>query len=73
MSTRVLRLPQVIQRTGLCRSAIYKLMSGCRFPASVRIGDRAVAWVEEDVEAWLVARIKESRGHQVPASRRGAR
>ena len=46
------RLPKVMQETALCRSSIYAAMSEGRFPSPVRIGRRAVAWRQEDIEAW---------------------
>ena len=50
---RVLRRPEVEARTGLPRSTLYQRIKDGRFPAPIRIGARAVAWREEDVEAWL--------------------
>jgi prophage regulatory protein len=58
--TAFLRLPQVIQRTGMSRSTIYKMISKRTFPSPVRIGVRAVAWVEGDVESWSQARVTAS-------------
>lgn len=68
MATAFLRLPQVIQRTGISRSAIYKMVAEGAFPKPIRIGARAVAWVESDVESWsesrIVASLKEGAVHQ---------
>ncbi len=50
---RVLRRPEVEARTGLARSTLYQRIKDGRFPAPIRIGARAVAWREEDVEQWL--------------------
>lgn len=54
--SRLLRLPEVLSRTGLSRSRLYADSS---FPKAVKIGDRAVAWVEQEVQAWVDARIAE--------------
>ncbi|PSV87507.1 AlpA family phage regulatory protein [Photobacterium leiognathi] len=35
---------------GLDRSSNYKFIEDGRFPKSVSLGDRAVAWVEAEVE-----------------------
>lgn len=48
----LLRLPQVMKETALCRSSIYAAISEGRFPPPVRIGRRAVAWRQEDIEVW---------------------
>ena len=45
--------------TGLQTSQIYDLIAEKRFPAQVPIGARAVAWVEEEVQAWIEDRIRE--------------
>ena len=50
---RLLRLPAVLERTGLGRSALYALMKACEFPRPLRIGARAVAWLEDEVEEWI--------------------
>jgi prophage regulatory protein len=34
-------------------------MAEGKFPASVSIGARAVAWVEEEIDAWIEERIAE--------------
>lgn len=53
-----LRLPTVVQRTGLSRSSIYALVSDGLFPAPVRIGRRAVAWRESDLDHWAAGRTR---------------
>jgi prophage regulatory protein len=60
-SLRILRLPQVCEVTGLCRSMIYQLEADLRFPRRVKIGVRAVGWVDSEVHTWLVRRIAMSR------------
>ncbi|MFO0037999.1 MAG: helix-turn-helix transcriptional regulator [Synechococcaceae cyanobacterium] len=54
---RLLRLPEVRQKVGLSRSAIYKLISEGQFPRQVAIGPRTVAWVQEDLERWIEERL----------------
>ena len=53
---RMLRREEVQQRTGLSRSAIYRLMREGDFPVPHRIGQRAVRWRESELEAWLASR-----------------
>jgi prophage regulatory protein len=65
---QILRLPQVCQRTGLCRSMIYQLEAEQRFPPRIKIGVRAVGWIEREVEEWLTERIERSRGAANPAA-----
>ena len=58
---QILRLPQVCKVTGLGRSMIYQLESARRFPCRVRIGARAVGWVDSEVQLWLEDRIERFR------------
>ena len=52
-------------RTGLCRSMIYQLEAEQRFPRRIKIGVRAVGWLEEEVQEWLTQRVEESRRTRV--------
>ena len=61
MSTRLLHLREVKSRTSLSRTSIYRLMARAKFPASVALGGR-VAWIEAEVEAWVLDRIAAHRG-----------
>ncbi len=61
---RALRLRQVSQLTGLGRSMIYQMQAEGRFPQRIKLGDRAVGWLESEVRAWLAARVETSRGNQ---------
>ncbi|MBD8525314.1 AlpA family phage regulatory protein [Pseudoxanthomonas sp. CAU 1598] len=54
---RLLRLPEVIKRTGLSRSAIYAAEATGRFPTRVCLTARAVAWVETELDQWVMERI----------------
>lgn len=48
----LLRLPAVLRITGLSRSVIYRLMSEHKFPDSVRLGERTVAWRQSEIDQW---------------------
>jgi prophage regulatory protein len=58
----LLRLPAVVARTGLSRSAIYRLGQLGQFPRPVSIGPRASAWPSDEVDVWIASRIAASRG-----------
>ncbi len=58
--TRLLRRRDVESLTGLRRSALYDLMQKGRFPKPGALTDRAVAWPEPEVAAWINARLAES-------------
>jgi prophage regulatory protein len=50
---RLLRLPEVIARVGLKRSAIYQRMSEGRFPKSRSLGPKCAVWVESEIDDWI--------------------
>jgi prophage regulatory protein len=61
MSDAFLRLPQVKIRVGLSRSSIYMAISQGKFPRPVRLGLRAVGWLESEIEAWVLRQVELSR------------
>ena len=54
---KFLRRGEVESVTGLSRTHIYDLMDKGKFPKPVRIGQRAVAWVLEEITEWQRDRI----------------
>lgn len=57
----LLRLPAVEQRTGIKRTAIYAAVRDGTFPAPIKVGPRASAWIESEVSNWIEDRIEASR------------
>jgi predicted DNA-binding transcriptional regulator AlpA len=48
-----LRLPEVKAITGLSKTSLYALIRDRSFPAPVRLGPRAVAWVRSESDSGL--------------------
>lgn len=67
---KFLRLKEVMTLTALSRSSIYKFMAEERFPQTLSLGDRAVAWLESEIEEWmedkLLQRTQEGNGEVLP-------
>ena len=61
MSHKILRLPSVQARIELSRSTIYSLISKGEFPSPISLGERAVGWLEEDIDNWLAEKVEASR------------
>jgi len=61
MGKTLLRLPRVIERTGLSRSTIYLKVSKNLFPHPVSLGPRAVGWLESEIDDWVDNQIRVSR------------
>jgi prophage regulatory protein len=57
----LIRLKQVLARTGMSRSTIYSYMRDGRFPEPVSISTRCVAWIEAEVDRWISDRIATHR------------
>jgi len=56
-----IRLPEVKAVTGLSKTSLYALIKEKSFPAPVRLGPRAVAWVKSEIRQWAVERVQASR------------
>ena len=54
----LLRLPEVISQTGLNRNSVYQIED---FPKPIKIGARATAWVQSEVQEWIKTRISQHR------------
>ena len=52
-----MRLPEVVQLTGISRSTIYRWMATGEFPKQISLGANMVAWLETEVDAWMKQRI----------------
>ena len=53
VQTELLRLSTVCKCVGLSKSTIYQMIKTDKFPSSVKIGARAVAWHSSDVFKWI--------------------
>ena len=66
---KIIRLPEVLSRTGYGRTTIYRKMEDGDFPKSVKLGgppkdpnafdSRAIAWIEDEVDQWIESTIEE--------------
>ncbi|WVD62842.1 AlpA family transcriptional regulator [Orbus mooreae] len=60
----ILRLPEVIRRTGFKRSHVYQLIREGKFPQSMRIGVRSVGWDSYDVQQWIEERLNQHKNKE---------
>ena len=58
---KILRLPDVMAKCGLGRSSIYAYVQKNAFPQPIRLGERAVGWKSDEIDAWIEQR-SEMRG-----------
>ena len=50
---RILRIAQVLDRTGLSRSTLYRMIKAGHFPRQIQIAPRCCGWRESDITRWL--------------------
>ena len=62
MAEQFLRRRQIEELTGLAKSTIYDRITAGTFPKPVKIGDRAVAWRQSDIDAWQSDCIAKRQG-----------
>ncbi|HBQ6156093.1 helix-turn-helix transcriptional regulator [Klebsiella grimontii] len=60
-SKRLIRISEVISKTGFSKAWIYRLISQKRFPSAIKTGSRAIAFLESEVDDWINERVSQSR------------
>lgn len=55
---RILKLKEVLTRTGLGKTTLYMLISNGDFPQQIPLGLRAVGWLESEIDAWILGKIE---------------
>ncbi|MNJ40732.1 Prophage CP4-57 regulatory protein (AlpA) [compost metagenome] len=67
----LLRLHDVMDRVGLRSSAIYQSVQRGTFPKPIRLGNSvSVAWIDQEIDAWLRVRLMSRRPNSTPSKRR---
>ena len=56
---RLMRWPEVHERTAISKVYAWRLRRQHRFPEPVRLGPNVVAWLESDVMGWIEERRRE--------------
>lgn len=60
-TTRALRVARVIDKTGLSRTQIYRLVKTGSFPAPIKLSAAISAWDESAIDAWLKDKFQGSQ------------
>ena len=56
---KILRCKDVTVKTGLPRTTIYEMIKEKLFPAPIQLGPRTTGWVEDEIDDWLLEKVKE--------------
>lgn len=59
----IIKLSEVIARTGLSRSTIYRRVKQTDFPKPIPLGGNSIGWIEMEVQQWLLARMEDRRSY----------
>jgi prophage regulatory protein len=57
MNSKLLRIEEVLARVPLSKSSLLRQVACGTFPRPIRVGERRIAWVDVEVEAWKSACI----------------
>jgi prophage regulatory protein len=49
-----------MDKTSLCRSSIYNLINAGKFPKNITVMGKRKAWLESEIEDWMMARLQEA-------------
>lgn len=54
---RVLKIKEVLNKTGLGKTTLYALVKQSQFPQPISLGLRAVGWLDSEIDSWIQAKI----------------
>ena len=52
----IMRMREVVERTGMHRATIYRLLAEGAFPKKLQLSQSCVGFYRSDVEEWIAAR-----------------
>lgn len=61
---RILRLPEVLRRTGMGKTNLYDQMKKGTFPRQIVLSERCVGWEEDTIQQWILDRLEKANGKQ---------
>ena len=66
MNDQLLRPPEVVRRTGLSRTTLWRRVRAGKFPAPTVLGVNAIGWPASIITAWLASRPTRTYGAATP-------
>ena len=67
MTDHMLRPPEVMARTGLSRTTIWRRVRAGTFPAPSELGQNSIGWPERAISSWLASRPRRTYGAEAEA------
>ena len=65
MNDPMLRPPEVMARTGLSRTTIWRKVKAGSFPAPLVLSENSIGWTAQSIEDWLESRPRRTYGTEV--------
>ena len=62
---KILKLKQVTEKAAISRSSLYAKVKQGKFPAPVKLGERASGWIEDEIDEWIEQRIQARQQNNV--------
>ena len=50
---RILLMPLLQQKVGLCKASIYNRIKDGTFPRPISLGGKSVGWLESEIDQWI--------------------
>ena len=66
MRDRMLRPTEVMARTGLSRTTIWRRVRAGKFPPPVVLGEQSIGWPESIIDEWGNSRPRRTYGATIP-------
>lgn len=54
---KALRIDSVIERTGVSKTHLYRMINSGKFPRPVKLSERVSAWDADLVDSWLKSKF----------------
>jgi prophage regulatory protein len=58
---RLVRLREIVKLLSISRANVYRLMKMGKFPQSIKLTERTVAWRLSELEAWIKEKSAEHK------------
>jgi len=62
----MLRIADVMARTGLSRVSIWRQVRAGQFPAPIELSVNTIGWLENDIASWQASRPRRTYGAPAP-------
>jgi prophage regulatory protein len=62
----IIRIADVLARTGLSRVSVWRLVRLSQFPPPIELSTNAIGWLESDVAAWRESRPRRTYRAKAP-------